>query len=103
MDQAIQTLKEGFGDVGDQRLAIMAGIMMADQLSEHQQQVKGLQAEVETLRESRNALIERYHGAESTLVRALHEVTDRVTSLTDKLNNGAASKPASVAVDKPAE
>ena len=103
MDEAIQTLKEGFGDVGDQRLAIMAGIMMADQLSEHEQQVKGLEAEVETLKESRNALIDRYHGAESTLVRALHEVTDRVTKLTDKLNGGSGVEPASAQVDKSAE
>ena len=103
MDEAIQTLKDGFGDVGDQRLAIMAGIMLADQLSENEQEVRGLKAEVETLKESRNALIERYHSAESTLARALHEVTNRVTTLTDKLNNGEAPQPTPVAVDKPAE
>lgn len=103
MDEAIQTMKGGFGDVGDQRLAIMAGIMMADQLSENEQEVRGLRAEVETLKESRNALIERYHGAESTLVRALHEVTDRVTALTNKLNGGTGSEPTTVDTDKTAK
>jgi len=87
MDQAIQTLKEGFGDVGDQRLAIMAGIMMADQLAESELQAKGLRAEVDSLKESRNALIDRYHGAEDTLTRALQEVTGRVTKLADRLND----------------
>jgi len=86
LDAAIQTLKEGFGEVGDHRLAIMAGIMMVDELEESRKLVAGLQAEIESLKESRRALIDRYQTTEETLGRALVEVSERVKGLTDKLN-----------------
>lgn len=86
LDSSIETLKDGFGEVGDQRLAIMAGIMMADELTESQRLLVGLQAEVDSLKESRRALIDRYQASEETLSRALIEVGERVNSLTDKIN-----------------
>jgi len=85
LDAAIQTLKEGFGEVGDHRLAIMAGIMMVDELEESHKLVAGLQAEIDSLKESRRALIDRYQTMEETLGRALVEVSERVKGLTDRL------------------
>lgn len=89
LDVSIQTLKEGFGEIGDQRLAIMAGIMIADELAENRKQLKGLQAEIDSIKESRGALMERYQSTEETLGRALSEVAERVTRLTAKLNGAA--------------
>lgn len=86
LNTAIQGLKEGFGEVGDQRLAIMAGIMMADELAESQKLAAGLQAEIDSLKESRRSLIDRYQATEETLGRALVEVSERVKGLSDKLN-----------------
>ncbi len=87
MDAAVQQLREGFGDVGDQRLAIMAGIMMADELAESEKQKRILLAELETVKESRQNLIDRYQSAEETLARALLEVSEKVDDLTQKLNS----------------
>lgn len=87
LDSSIQALKTGFGEVGDQRLAIMAGIMLADELNESKKLAAGLQAEIDSIKESRAALVDRYQSAEDTLGRALGEVSERVKGLSEKLND----------------
>lgn len=86
MDSAITTLKDGFGDVGDQRLAIMGGIMIADELVETQRQVLSLQAEITSLKDNRSAIVDRYQSTEETLERILHEMSERINGLTTKLD-----------------
>ena len=86
LDGAIQTLRDGFGEVGDQRLAIMAGIMMADELAETRKVALGLQAEIDSLKESRSALMDRYQASEETISRTLVDVSGRIKSLSDKIN-----------------
>lgn len=98
LDSAIQTLKASFGDVGDHRLAIMAGIMIADELSETTARMRERDAEIEALKESRRTLIDRYQTTEETLGRAISEVSGRVKRITGKLNGtepaARAHKPA---------
>ena len=45
-DRYVSHLKESFGEIGDQRLTVMAGIMVMDELSELQKRVKGMESEV---------------------------------------------------------
>ncbi|MGL4491066.1 MAG: cell division protein ZapA, partial [Rhizobiaceae bacterium] len=54
LDRYVQHLKEGFGEIGDQRLTVMAGIMVIDELDELQKRVKGIESEVEILRKTRD-------------------------------------------------
>ena len=41
-DRYVSHLKDSFGEIGDQRLTVMAGIMVMDELSELQKRVKGM-------------------------------------------------------------
>ena len=50
VDATLTTLRQGFGEVGDQRLAMMTAIKIADQLSEAQAQIARLEAELGGLR-----------------------------------------------------
>ncbi|MGD0634159.1 MAG: cell division protein ZapA [Beijerinckiaceae bacterium] len=50
VDTTLATLRQGFGEVGDQRLAMMTAIKIADQLSEAQAHVARLEAELGGLR-----------------------------------------------------
>lgn len=88
LDGIIQSLKTEFGEVGDQRLAIMGGIMVADELVENEKRLRILRSEVESLKESRQSLIDRYQATEETLGRALIEVSERVNKLAGRLNGG---------------
>ena len=58
-DRYVGHLKEGFGEIGDNRLTVMAGIMVMDELSELQKRVKGMESEVGTLRKTRDDAAER--------------------------------------------
>ena len=51
-DRYVTHLKSSFGEIGDQRLTVMAGIMVMDELTELQKRMKGLENEAETLRKA---------------------------------------------------
>ena len=50
LDRTIDNLRGSFGEIGDQRLTVMAGVVMADQLSEARARVRVLEADLKTLR-----------------------------------------------------
>ena len=60
-DRYVAHLKTSFGEIGDLRLTVMAGIMVMDELAEAQKGVKGLEAEIVALRAK--ATIERPDAA----------------------------------------
>ena len=49
LDETIDRLRESFGEIGDQRLTVMAGVVMADQLSEAQARVRVLESDIKRL------------------------------------------------------
>lgn len=50
VDATLASLRMNFGEVGDQRLAVMAAITIADELSEAKARVAALEAQLATLR-----------------------------------------------------
>jgi cell division protein ZapA len=50
VDEKIEHLKETFGEIGDQRITIMAAITVADELAEAKGKIARLEAEVQDLR-----------------------------------------------------
>ena len=47
VDTAISQLRDDFGEIGDQRLTVMASIMMADELTELERQIQIMKADLE--------------------------------------------------------
>ena len=58
-NDTIEQLRERFGEIGDQRLTVMAAITMADQYSETERRLRQLEAEIAGLEEARAAVVER--------------------------------------------
>ncbi|AXS41811.1 cell division protein ZapA [Breoghania sp. L-A4] len=85
-NETIGQLKGGFGEIGDQRLTVMAGIMMVDQLSEAERRIKGLEGELASLRESRAATVDRLEENENTIVARVDEAAGRIEELAQSLN-----------------
>ena len=87
LDETIDTLRGSFGEIGDQRLTVMAGVVMADQLSEAQARVRVLEADIKRL-ESRSAPA-RDEGADKAasdeVSRALDRTAETVERITEKL------------------
>ena len=55
LDSEVQRVKQSVGNVGDIRMLVMAGLMVADRLSEVVRRVEMLEEQIIGLREARNA------------------------------------------------
>jgi cell division protein ZapA len=84
-DQYVSHLKGSFGEIGDQRLTVMAGIMVVDELEELQKRVKGLESELEILRKTRDEALFKADKIDSALTGALSEMAGRLEILASKL------------------
>jgi cell division protein ZapA len=88
LDQKILHLREAFGEIGDTRLTVMAAIMVSDELSETKRRIRGLEQEIEGLKEARVASIERVDAIERTSAQGLERAAERIERLAHALNGG---------------
>jgi len=58
-DDTINSLRENFGEIGDQRLTVMAGIMVTDQLTEMERKLKAAEARIDELNKAEAVAEER--------------------------------------------
>lgn len=93
-DQYVGHLKTQFGEIGDLRLTVMAGIMVMDKLSEVNRRLKNLEAEVGNLTNGRDAALSDQLKNEEALASALSEVTQQIHGIAAKLN-GRPTTPSS--------
>lgn len=84
-DRYVTHLKGSFGEIGDQRLTVMAGIMVMDELSELQKRVRGMEAEVATLRKTRDEALAKADKADSGLSSTLAELAGRIEQVATRL------------------
>jgi cell division protein ZapA len=84
-DQYVMHLKSQFGEIGDLRVTVMAGIMIMDEVAELTRRVSGLEAELEGLRSNRDTVLAANARSEETLATVIDEVTMRIRGITEKL------------------
>lgn len=80
-DRYVLHLKESFGEIGDQRLTVMAGIMVMDELAELQKNVKGMESEIQTLRKTRDDALSKADKNDAALTGALGTLAERMETL----------------------
>ncbi len=84
-DRYVGHLKNQFGEIGDLRITVMAGIMVMDELHELQRRMRGLEAEVETLKKTRDNALTKVDKTDHDLAEALTEVTETIEKIAGKL------------------
>ncbi len=84
-DQYVTHLKSSFGEIGDLRLTVMAGIMVMDEFSETQKRIKALENEVEALRRSRDEALARGESNDAALTGVLDNVATRLEQVASRL------------------
>ena len=89
LDQTIERLRGEFGEIGDQRLTVMAAITMADQNSEAERRLAQLESKVAGMEEARAAVVERQQTSEMAVVRSIEAMAERVEALAVRLADGA--------------
>lgn len=90
-DRYVTHLKSSFGEIGDQRLTVMAGIMVMDELSELQKRVHGMESEIATLRKTRDDALVKADSNDAALTGALSTLAERMEGLATRLT---ADRPA---------
>jgi cell division protein ZapA len=86
LDSEVATLKKTFGQAGDSRLLLMAGLVVADRLSEALRKIETLQEEVDSLKDARSAVVERGRSVEDALAEKLEAAAARIEGLSSEIN-----------------
>ncbi|HWT63337.1 MULTISPECIES: cell division protein ZapA [Brucella] len=84
-DQYVTHLKSSFGEIGDLRLTVMAGIMVMDELAETQKRIKGLETEIETLRRSRDEALTSADKNDAAITGMLSDVAARLEQVASRI------------------
>ena len=89
IDGKIAGMREKFGEMGDQRLTVMAAVTIADELSESNRRIGQLEAELENMRGKASSVS---RGRDAWIERAalsLGEAAARIESVAQELNGDA--------------
>lgn len=86
LNQTIDMLRERFGEIGDQRLTVMAAITMADQFSETERRLRQVEAEIAGLEEARAAVVERQEQLEASVADAIEALAERIEGIAHRVN-----------------
>ena len=88
-DRYVGHLKDQFGEIGDLRITVMAGIMIMDEISELTRRVASLEDELNSLRSNRDTVLAATSRTEESIAAAIVEVSSQLRGITDKLNGRA--------------
>ena len=85
-DARITDMRSKFGEVGDQRLTIMAALTIADQLAETVNKLRQVEAELPALRAAQVLANDRAQATQSAVVAAFYAAAERLERVAKRLN-----------------
>ncbi|MBX9757814.1 MAG: cell division protein ZapA [Beijerinckiaceae bacterium] len=86
VETKIDEMRGSFGEIGDQRLTVMAAITLADELTETQKKIVDLQSEIDDLKDAQHALAARSDEQALELAHAVEAAARRIEDITQKMN-----------------
>jgi cell division protein ZapA len=89
LETRVASLRGKFGEIGDQRLTVMAALTIADELVDANQRIRTLEEELNALRDVRVAAAERARVTHAAVATALNVASDRTEKMTVALNRPA--------------
>lgn len=92
----VDTMKRKFGQVGDDRLILMASLLVTDELWELRRQMQELKASLAEARRDRSISDESAKSAQSDLAQKVGAVADRLERLNERFGSEA-NEPVGVA------
>ncbi|WP_416795696.1 cell division protein ZapA [Ciceribacter azotifigens] len=95
-DNYVSHLKSQFGEIGDLRITVMAGIMVMDELSEMNRKIAEMERELAGLREGRDTAAAGNQRKEELLAATIAELAERLNAITRKLT----ARPAGAAAQE---
>jgi cell division protein ZapA len=87
-DTAIDELRQALGEIGDQRLMVMAGILMTDRLDDAERRLKKAEHEIRELKEGRLDSASRMESLEERFAESIEAAAIRIEQIADRLSAG---------------
>jgi cell division protein ZapA len=81
LDASIEQLRARFGEIGDQRLTVMAAITFADQQAEAERRLEAAQAEIAGLEDAHTDAVDRHATAEANVAEAIATAAERIEAI----------------------
>jgi cell division protein ZapA len=91
LDVRIEGLRAKFGEIGDNRLTVMAALTVADELAEMGKRLKRIEEEMAAAQEARGAAADRAQSTQAAVAAALTAAAERIEGVTKKLNQSIGS------------
>jgi cell division protein ZapA len=86
LEDLVGQLRGKFGEVGDQRLIVMAALTLADELYDVRQKVSRLETDVAEMIDARATYVERSKVTQEAVAAALNAASERLEKMTQVLN-----------------
>lgn len=90
LDKYVNQLKGSFGEIGDQRLTVMAGVMVTDEMLELRKKLAKVEAELAVLRDAGAMQSRERQAGDEELTAGINAAADKIEALNRKMN-GAVS------------
>jgi cell division protein ZapA len=87
LEQRIESLRGKFGEIGDARLTVMAALTVCDELLDASSRIRGLEEELDALRDVRLVAADRARATQVAVANALNAAADRIEQTTQVLNS----------------
>jgi cell division protein ZapA len=81
LDTEVSRIRENVGAIGDIRQLVMAGLMVADRLSEATKKIEALESDNHVLRESRNVAQSHIKTLEDRFSQALNIASEKLEEI----------------------
>ena len=88
LDQSVTQMRKNFGEIGENRLLVMAGLMGIDQLDELRGKIALLENEAAAAQRLQSYHAAKTDDAEDIIVEALTAASERIERLTASLGAG---------------
>ena len=93
----VDTMKHKFGQVGDDRLILMASLLVTDELWEARRQMQDLKASLAEAKRDRSAADDTTKTVQSDLAARVSAAADRIELLNERFAGGDFDAPEEVA------
>ncbi len=81
LDSEIDRIKDAVGQVGDVRLLLMGGLVIADKLADALKRIEDLEAQNRTIQASRNGALRQGQELEETVIQRLDAAARRLETI----------------------
>lgn len=88
----VDQFKGSFGEIGDNRLTVMAGIAVLDELVEAERRIEQLEGEVTGISASREATIAEANALQVEVTKTLSDTARKIEAVSVAINETASGK-----------